>query len=736
MWSFLIDGTIYGPYDIPQIAQFISEKRIAANTPAWTNGMTEWITAGKIAELSYLFHKSNSPYVNAQRRALPFYKRKSFIITAAIILIFIIGIILLSKGSDTKNQELLLEKSYLETSQNVASSGGVIRIDDKASQLAGLELTVSSGAYDKDTVFKISTSPIKSHGFGALFTPISPLISIDNGQGFAKIPMTVKIPIKKTDDEFAMAFYYDGKTGELEGIPFLREDNTSITLFTAHFSDIVVTKVKKSILDGQILKDKADTDFLPGMNDFVAKNYGSIVSLGHCMGQSLSMIHYFHMNKGTGKTLRTDQRIDNNNRNATLGLWQDDSLAYRLCSRVQTEYGNRWMGNNSAYETSRDKDDEITFYSFAYAMALTKSPQIMNLYNFKTNTGHAVVAYEVAPGYISVADPNYPGNTTCSIKVVREQAGSKMKIVLQPYTSAENALSQSVDYEMISYYGTYALIEHDIMDNLWEDVLQGKDVGAELFPPDAQFFVTICDSSGKSTSIPFADGFAVTSAETKQVDPDAVGKIFIHIIPMTQNTIYDLYMGADFIKTYTGVGQFIGKVVEIDLKPGDNDIGILYTKKDANDELKYVNFYRFKVKYTVVNEVVENVELEGDWNLQFKVDKYIVSKEDLDGYMSTLAEAYPIFKNDKGLYELSPDIPFNVDGTKISYSFDAFGGEYHWVFVGTLDKSTMTITGDFQAQNENNEYFIQGKWTAQKKELFAKLRTGHWGASITTLSNP
>ena len=122
---------------------------------------------------------------------------------------------------------------------SIITAGGTITVEDTNSPIKGMTIKVASGTYKSNLDFSISTRSIKSHSFGSKFTPVTPLISIDNGHVFTNIPMKVNIPITKADDEFAMAFYYDEATGKLEGIPSSELDNKHITLVTNHFSDIV-----------------------------------------------------------------------------------------------------------------------------------------------------------------------------------------------------------------------------------------------------------------------------------------------------------------------------------------------------------------------------------------------------------------------------------------------------------------------------------------------------------------
>lgn len=92
-------------------------------------------------------------------------------------------------------------------SAKIDTGGGTISIDEGA--LSGFSIDVPGDSFGETIQFDISTAPIESHDFGDSFNAASPLITIDNGDRYANVPMAVTIPIKKNDDEFAMAFFYD-----------------------------------------------------------------------------------------------------------------------------------------------------------------------------------------------------------------------------------------------------------------------------------------------------------------------------------------------------------------------------------------------------------------------------------------------------------------------------------------------------------------------------------------------
>jgi hypothetical protein len=89
----------------------------------------------------------------------------------------------------------------------IGTTGGTITVDNAI--LKGLTLTVPPGSYPAPTTFKISSTPVVNHSFGAMFTPITPLITVENGGGYSDEIMTIKIPVNIPAGYFAMGFFYN-----------------------------------------------------------------------------------------------------------------------------------------------------------------------------------------------------------------------------------------------------------------------------------------------------------------------------------------------------------------------------------------------------------------------------------------------------------------------------------------------------------------------------------------------
>jgi hypothetical protein len=131
----------------------------------------------------------------------------------------------------------------LLSSQAITASGGAITVNKPGDPLNGMQITVPAGAYADGRTFKVSSSPITGSTFKG-FTPVSPLISVDNGGGYSSQLMTVKIPVAVPSGSFATGFIYDRSRGTLEALPLVARDNGSITIATRHFSDIVVESAR------------------------------------------------------------------------------------------------------------------------------------------------------------------------------------------------------------------------------------------------------------------------------------------------------------------------------------------------------------------------------------------------------------------------------------------------------------------------------------------------------------
>ena len=116
--------------------------------------------------------------------------------TVIFIFLLILCIGLLTSCNSNKNSQTQIPKDKPETGNfgtivtdkqieigtfNASPQGSLISNDKPGDALEGLVLDIPSGAHESETTFKISYAQIKSHTFGSAVTPISPLITVDNG---------------------------------------------------------------------------------------------------------------------------------------------------------------------------------------------------------------------------------------------------------------------------------------------------------------------------------------------------------------------------------------------------------------------------------------------------------------------------------------------------------------------------------------------------------------------------
>jgi len=496
-------------------------------------------------------------------------------------------------------------------SEVLPPSGGKIVVQQPESAIDGLSIEVPENAYPQDTQVSVSARAIESHKLGPDFDPVTPLIQIDNGHGFAAEPMTVEIPIQIADDEFAMGFFYDELTGKLEGIPFVALTPSKITLLTSHFSDIVVSKVEKERLD----QLSVDTGFRPGVDDWQFPNWGSIVSPGgHCAGQSISTMWYYAEERVKAGKPPLYGRFDNNDaRSRTVDLWQDDSWGYRLASSVQRSVD--WDAlSRKTFNLMGAMDDGLTWYAFLYAMQVTGEPQYVAVgryelddQNQQVRRGHALVVYRAEQSKLYVADPNYPG-----------QAGRTIPfggLTFQPYASGASAAEIEVagprDYTEIRYMAKSALVDWERIRALYEAMLRGES-GKDIFPGYVLQFFAGLDANGDEIWAQSPKVLELSEDQTAQAGEHLRGQLLAFLdMPANRPFRVQVYEGTQ----PSGAAQAGVNRIEMHqrLKPGVNDLGFYMLLEDSNANLQYDDFWRVKVIYGPVDLAGT---WEGTWQVQ------------------------------------------------------------------------------------------------------------------------
>lgn len=441
-------------------------------------------------------------------------------------------------------------------SQTVETSGGTVDVDDPGDPLDGLQIEVPPDAYGESRQFDISYAPITGHDFDDNFDPVTPLITVENGGGYADDFMYVTIPVDVPEGSFAMAFYFDAATGKLEGIPPVSETPESITVVTRHFTDFLGSLVDESVLTRDI-----DCDFLPGEDDWQFVNRGSFIApKGHCAGQALSAMWYYCEETQNGAPQLYDL-YDNNGNVATPDLWQDDSWGYRLASSVQKSinwqsFENKFMADLAGV------DDELTYKAFAYAMLLTGEPQEVGIFNTTVGGGHDMICYRVADDTLYIADPNYPGNLDRKIELVNGK--------FNPYNSGANAreiaAGRGKAYDAIEYCAKTATIEWGKITECWEQFYNGT-AGNDRFPA---YNIKIQEDDG--TIVDYTEGFKTESEA-----------VWINIESRTAGTNLSCWVWESGVRLDPGPQGYV-------LSSGRNQWGLEVVGEAAGGAWDYVDF--------------------------------------------------------------------------------------------------------------------------------------------------
>jgi len=505
--------------------------------------------------------------------------------------------------------------------QSIPSGGGTVVVNAPGSEIDGMEIDVPPGSYASSKTFKVTTSEITNHQLGEYFNPITPLIQIENGGGYADSVMTVTIPITLPEDHFAMAFYYDEVTGSLEGIPLLELTPTSITFATRHFmpamdlhfnesttkgsplsfnasSNVLISSISESVLMG---KSIISTGFKPGTDDYEFTNYGSYICPGgHCAGQSWTMMWYYYEKSLNGASALFSQfdALDN--------LWQDNPLYYRFASVVQREQEAGLVFKTLAKMMNDQEYHHISWKAFALSMLLTGHPQYVLLE--RADGRHAILAHKISmtDGILYVTDPNYPGQER-QIKFVNNK--------FSPYNTMQNANENDpTPYTGIGYEAVTAIVEWDKITQRYAQVLDSTigNVAPNTFP---EYTIWVKDQPDKKLENNF-----VTDKDTFRCIVECPVATKFWIDEGKKKIQFDFFSkNGDKIGVYEGRGKsyFL-------LKPGLNEMGIyIYssldgrTYEDGSFIPYFIDFKWFKVYYSklqidpdpIVAEPGEEVEI-------------------------------------------------------------------------------------------------------------------------------
>jgi len=389
--------------------------------------------------------------------------------------------------------------------QTIPPSGGTFAITNSSSAINGLTITVPANAFSGSRDFQVSTSEIKSYNFGADFHPVTPVVTIDAGTGYADSAVIITIPAKIPGGGFAMGFIYDAASGSLEGLPIVAEDSASITVATRTFTtpsaqpalgkasslSTTALSILVSVIDTVVLFSKGTiaSGFLPQVDDWEFVNAGSyIADGGMCAGQSMTAMWYYSEKKLKDHLPPLYHAYDKLNNPADKWfMWQDNPRGIRFASSVQNDIV--WTGKlRQVFSTiARNPNfQNLSWKAFAYSILLTNQPQYIGLRS--DSGGHAIIAYkaDMASKLLYVADPNYPGQ-------VRTITYNAAAVKFDPYSSKENANeADESPYWGIGYYAKTSMVDWDKIGARWAQFLNGT-IGNDRFP---KYTLWVYDGSG------------------------------------------------------------------------------------------------------------------------------------------------------------------------------------------------------------------------------------------------
>ena len=465
-------------------------------------------------------------------------------------------------------------------SQSISSTGGMVAVSKSGDTLDGFVIDVPVNSYSNSLTFKVSYAPITGQTFGADITPISPMISVDNGGTYANEMMIIRVPVKVPEGYFAMGFFYDAATKQLEGMPLVSSDADSVTVGSIHFSDFFISMISKTLLPNDI-----DSGFRPGVDDWQFVNDGSYIAPGgHCEGQSLSALWYY-TTRPDGKNTRLYGLYDNNgDKPATPALWQDDSLGYRFASVIQADIKNSTFANDfwlnaNGKDVQKDANgkwqlvdvpgigDESIWDLFAYSLQATQEPQLV-LMRSDAGGGHAMICYRINEGNLYIADPNYPGKTD---RMILYSDG-----VFTPYNSGANAAEiekgNGKTFESIMYYAKSTVLPWNKISQRWTE-FKDKTIGNVKFPN-----YTIVYNDDQGSLVPLSDGLN-TPYDSISIGPLQQPGVVLGI---------RIFRDGEILQ-YDSKGN-------VDLQPGNNKLGIEVLGQ-VDDDYEFIDFKYFNVVY-------------------------------------------------------------------------------------------------------------------------------------------
>lgn len=519
-------------------------------------------------------------------------------------------------GSD----KIDIGESVTVATQQVSSGGGVVQVSSVDTLISGLQITIPPNSYPDARTFTVSYAPVQSHKFGEFFKPISPLITISNGGGYADTLMEVKIPISLHAGMQPVAFFFDDRNGKLEPIPMLTYDSKSVTIATMHFdvtgisagvtgskgvrpsdlvsflSRVIITEISDEMVQAIAASHPVlGTGFNAGTDDWEFVNHGSYLpdaQGGHCAGQNISSLWYFFEKKMALGERGLFHRYDSVNTSSDV-LWEDNRLGYRMASATQINMD--WDTKmRRFFREEVGAQDNWTWNALAVSMFLNNEPYIMSVRGKDAagnSVGHSLIAYAVnlTTRSIAIADPNFPGNQTRRITYDGR--------IFAPYNSALTAGDPNIAFDTIRLNYKTTTIDWAKVGELWNNVMVSKQNPGF---PDYTLWVNTTPSvkleEYYSTSVDTVD-ISLVSTDPNNIAFRVYDKAGVRIIPIAPATI-----------TKRGV---------LHLQPGDNTFGFYILGEPTTNRWRWVDFRWIHITYNQTSVSIQPPITVGAKNQQY-----------------------------------------------------------------------------------------------------------------------
>ncbi len=475
-----------------------------------------------------------------------------------------------SGGSD-KSYTVTLELD--ETSSydtiHVGTTGSLMSVDIPDDPLDGFQLGIPNGSYDEEIAVSVSYSPIISHSGNEYFDPVTPLISVENGGEYSDEIMTMKIPVEMEDDYHYMAFYYDETTGELEGIPELEHDDSSITIATRHFSNVVVNRmIVSSTLDSY------NSDFDVTKDGWPFKNIETYLEpYGICSGMSASALYYYNEKKKKLNEESLFGRYDNSTQKLTL----DDDQAIKLASVIQGDTDGNGDLIAQWHYIKEKMNDYFTYLLFIHSISLTGEPQYVAIFPDDNTDGHAMLVYKKTNNDLYVYDSNFPNKTDAKLEFRWDYDNeSATKGEFKPYESQWSSNSAVLNFNKIVYIGKSAIIQNNF-GSLW-DKLDNKQMNNEF--PYLEFNIIEENSAGIESSSRLQNGHKTI---------DSTVKIELSYKSFSPDARITTYINEEKVESSEN------STLNVSLAEGNNRIGILVEAK-VNSQWIWTDFKYFNIE--------------------------------------------------------------------------------------------------------------------------------------------